>query len=461
MLNMTLFARKHVLLIKNLQNMLGKTPKNPQLNIFEIPLISFINLDHEICVLSRNIDWDNLENELSPLYSHTGQPSVPIRKIVGLLLLKQIYNLGDETVIERWIENPYWQYFCGEVNFQKNSPFDPSDFVHFRKRIGKHGAELLLKLSIQLHGIKSYQENEVLIDTTVQEKNITYPTDSKLQKKIIDKCLKIADDNNIELRQTYRRVVPKLMQQQRHRKHPKTRKKSLAAGRKIKTIAGRLVREIERKLPEQELNKHAEIIDRMHNVLKQERNSKNKIYSLHEPDVLCIAKGKEHKPFEFGNKSSFVRTRYSGVIVGAMAFKENIYDGHTLAIQLDQVENLTNHRPDTALVDQGYRGKKKIGITEIIYPKSTPKNANQYQRTKRKKQCKARSAIEPIISHLKYDHRMLRNYLKGTIGDAINTILAATAFNLKKLLNQIRDFLLNFIKLIITIFFTEKVLKII
>lgn len=435
--------------------MLGKTPKTPQLNIFEIPLRSFINIEHELCVLSSKIDWDELEKEFSPLYSHTGQPSVPIRKIVGLLLLKQIYNLGDETVIERWIENPYWQYFCGEVNFQKKSPFDPSDFVHFRKRIGKTGAERLLKLSIELHGIKSYQEKEVLIDTTVQEKNITYPTDIKLHKKIIDKCRKIANDNDIELRQSYKRVIPQLMQQQRHRKHPKTRKKSLAAGRKIKTIAGRMVREIERKLPELKIKKYTDVLQIMQNVLKQEKGSRNKIYSLHEPDVLCIAKGKEHKPYEFGNKSSIVFTRHSGIIVGAMAFEENIYDGHSLEIQLAQVENLTCHLPDVALVDQGYRGKKKIGKTEIIFPKSTPKNATPYQRAKRKKQCKSRSAIEPIISHLKYDHRMLRNYLKGTVGDAINTMLAAAAFNIKKLLNQIRDFLFNFIKFIITIFDQE------
>ena len=264
--------------------MLGKIDKNPQLNMFQTPLEKMINLKHELCLLAEKLDWDNIEKEFGKYYKDIGRPSVPVRKIVGLILLKQIYNQSDESVIERWIENPYWQYFCGETYFQFEQPFDPSDFVHFRDRIGEEVAEKLLKLSIDLFG-KASQEKEVLIDTTVQEKNITFPTDVKLQKKIIDKCIKIAKKNNIELRQSYTRVVKQLMIDQRFRNHPKRRKKARAAARKIKTIAGRLTRELQRKLPNEVLEQHMELFTIFQRVLQQEKNSKNKIYSIHAPEV--------------------------------------------------------------------------------------------------------------------------------------------------------------------------------
>ena len=182
--------------------MIGKQDTTPQISIFDTPLERFINLDHELCVLSKQIDWEELEIKFSVYYSDIGRPSIPIRKMVGLLLLKHIYNLSDEAIIERWIENPYWQYFSGEKVFQTQKPFDPTDFIHFRKRIGEEGAEELLKISILLFG-KEAQEKEVLIDSTVQEKNITYPTDAKLHKKIIKRINKIAKEEGVKLRQTY------------------------------------------------------------------------------------------------------------------------------------------------------------------------------------------------------------------------------------------------------------------
>lgn len=171
--------------------MVGKLDKTPQLNIFDIPLERFINLEHELCILSKQIDWDSIEKEFSVYYSEIGRPSVPIRRMIGLLLLKHIYNLSDEAIVDRWIENPYWQYFSGEKVFQTQKTFDPTEFIHFRNRIGKDGAEKLLKVSVQLFG-KEAQEKEVLIDSTVQEKNITYPTDAKQHKRIIEKVNKIA-----------------------------------------------------------------------------------------------------------------------------------------------------------------------------------------------------------------------------------------------------------------------------
>ena len=418
--------------------MLGKIDKTPQLSIFDTPLVQFINMKHELCILSRKIDWDFIEEDFACYYSRIGRPSVPIRRIVGLLLLKQIYNLSDEAIVDRWIENPYWQYFTGEQIFQKEQPFDPTEFIHFRKRIGKEGAEKLLKVSIELFG-KEAEEKEVLIDSTVQEKNITYPTDAKLHKRIIEKVNKIAKEEGIILRQTYTRKIKQLMIDQRFHNHPKRRKKARAALKKIKTIAGRQVRDIQRQLTPEEKEKYSDLFIIINKILDQTRGDKNKVYSIHEPDVRCIAKGKEAKKFEFGSKTGFVLTKTSKIVVGAISFKGNPYDGHTLEEYLKQVETLTGKRPKVGIVDRGYKGKKNIEGTQIIMPSSPSKESSQYQKQKARKRFRARAGIEPVIGHIKHDHRMLRNYLKGNLGDQFNAIMAGTAFNMKKMLNRIKE----------------------
>ena len=179
--------------------MIGKTNKNPQLNVFRTPLVNMINMEHELVHLAHQIDWESVEKEFSVYYPEMGRPAVPVRMMVGNMLLKQMYNLGDESFVLRWIENPYYQYFCGETFFQFEKPFDPSEFVHFRNRIGQVGASKILKLSINLFDAKEINEEEALFDTTVQEKNITFPTDSKLHKKIIEGCWKISDKEDINL----------------------------------------------------------------------------------------------------------------------------------------------------------------------------------------------------------------------------------------------------------------------
>ncbi len=417
--------------------MVGKQDRAPQLSIFDTPLERFINMNHELCILSKQIDWKSIEKDFASYYSEIGRPSVPIRRMIGLLLLKHIYNLSDEAIVDRWMENPYWQYFSGELVFQTEKPFDPTDFIHFRNRIGKDGAEKLLKVSIELFG-KQAQEKEVLLDSTVQEKNITYPTDAKLHKRIIDKVNKIAKKEGITLRQTYTRTLKQLMIDQRFHNHPKRRKKARSALRKIKTIAGRQTRDIERQFNSQQRHKYKELLVIINRILIQKRGDKNKIYSIHEPQVSCIAKGKEAKKFEFGNKSGFVLTKTSKIVVGALAFEGNPYDGHTLEEHLLQTEYLTNKRPKTGIVDRGYKGKKNINGTEILLPSVPKKNASQYQKQKARKRFRARAGIEPVIGHIKHDHRMLRNFLKGTNGNMMNTILAGTGFNFKKMLNRIK-----------------------
>ncbi len=414
--------------------MKGTSPHGSQTTLFQ-SLKDLLNPEDSLYKLSNKLPWDKLEKEFAPLYSKIGRPSKPVRLMVSLLLLKQIYNLGDETVVEAWVHNPYWQYFSGFTTFQWNFPIEPTDLVHFRKRIGEEGLEKIFKLSIDLHG-KSSLEKEVVIDTTVQEKNITYPTDVKLHKKIIDKCVKISNSENIVLRQSYKRISKQLVIDQRGNRSSKGKAKAKKSARKLKTIAGRLIRELRRKLSEELLSKHEEDLRLFERVLTQKKGDKNKIYSLHEPKVYCMSKGKPHKRFEFGSKVSITLTKNSGVAVGALNFEENIYDGHTLPEVLEQTKRLTGKDPKVAIVDRGYRGVSTVGKTEIIRPKNPKKNATPYEKTKARKRFRRRAGIEPIIGHLKQDFRLSRNYLKGTKGDMANVLLSATAYNLKKWMNR-------------------------
>ena len=312
--------------------------------------------------------------------------------------------------------------------------------MYFRKRIGEEGVKKIFQISIDLHGKKA-KEKEVLVDTTVQEKNITFPTDTKLYKRIIEHCVCIAAKERIILRQSYRRTTKKLMLAQRFRNHPKNRKKARSAQRKLKTIAGRLVRELERKLPASSLGRYCQEIALFQKIVAQKRNSTNKIYSIHEPQVYCINKGKEHKKYEYGSKASIVVTKNSGIIVGAVNFSKNDYDGHTLPEALKQTKELVGKRPDVAICDRGYKGNKFIDGTQIVIPKNPGKKASAYERQKARKRFRRRAGIEPIIGHLKSDFKLMRNYLKGSVGDSINLMLAAMAFNLRKLLRQLLDYL--------------------
>jgi len=227
--------------------MLGKSKPQNQKDLFKPLLLDFIDLSHELVLLSNKIEWSYFEKEFSDKYSKVGQKSMPIRLMVGSLMLKRLYNLGDETLVQAWEMNPYMQYFCGEDKFQHKFPCDPSDFVHFRNRIGEEGIEKIFVFTVQLHG-KSAQSKMVLSDTTVQQNNTTFPTDSKLAKKIIDKCNKIAQEEHLNQRQNYKRVSKQLLRDTYNPKHPKRKKKAKHSQGKLKTIAGRLIRELEREI---------------------------------------------------------------------------------------------------------------------------------------------------------------------------------------------------------------------
>lgn len=418
---------------KTLQNnMLSKSQNQSQGSLF-FSLESTLNPNHPLFILAEKVDWAMFEQAFSPLYcSDHGRPAKPIRLMVGLLMLKHIRNLSDESVVEQWTENIYYQYFCGQQEFLCKEPCAASELVHFRHRIGEEGIELIFKESIRINGDDS-EDKDIYIDTTVQEKNITFPTDDKLAKKIIKKCLKMAEKHDLSLRQTYTRTLKKLAYDQRFRHHSKNKGKARKADKKVKTIAGRLVRDVERKLQEKGLD-YSEWITLFKRVLAQQRNDKDKIYSLHEPEVKCIGKGKDHKKYEFGNKVSISWTG-TGVIVGALGFR-NEFDGHTLDQTIEQVERVRGQKPENGICDRGYKGRSKVRDTVIHIPKAFSKHMSAYMRSKQRKRFRKRAGIEPVISHLKADHRLSRNFYKGIFGDNINVMLAAAAFNFKRMMNK-------------------------
>ena len=372
--------------------------KNPGQFGFYSTFEEQLNHQHPLYILTHKINWSQFET-FRELYSdNMGRPAKPIRLMVSLLILKHVRNVSDESVVEQWAENAYYQYFSGEQYFASDEPCAATELVHFRNRIGAEGIEMIFKESIRVNG-KDGEENQAVVDTTVQEKNITFPTDDKLYKKIIKKSWAIAQTGELDLRQSYKRVLKKLSLDQRFRNHPRNKGKARKADKKVK------------------------------------KEDKNKIYSLHEPHVQCISKGKEHKKYEFGSKVSILTTKTSGVIVGALNMEKNVYDGHTLQPALQQYERITQKSLKDVYADRGYRGLNQIGQTQVHIPKPLPPETSRYQKSKTSKNFRRRAAIEPRIGHLKQDYRLCRNFYKGIRGDNNNVMLAAAAMNFKRMMN--------------------------
>ena len=416
--------------------LLGNIPNKHQVTIFQTTLVNLININHELAHLAQHIDWDEVENEFKGYFSENGRPSVHVRRIVGLMLLKSLFNLNDEGTVARWVESPYFQYFTGECLFQIKPPIDPADFSKFRRRIGEEGAEKLLRLSIKVNADEMAINTEAMVDTTVQDKNITFSTDVNLCRKVITRCHMMTKVENIVLRRSYTRELKDLKLKIRFMNHPKRKKEGLKAKRRMQTIAKALVNDLGRKMNSGQCKSHLDAPLLYSIVVPQTRIDKNKVYSLHEPEVQCIAKGKEAKPYEFGNKSSIAMSK-SGIIVGAMAFKGDSFDGHTLPEQLKQIKRLSGMTIVNALVDRGYPGRKWIGDTKMEIPGKCKPTDSYYKKTKAKNKFRRRADIESVIGHLKQDNRMQRNYLKGNMGDSINTMMAAARFNLKNWLNKV------------------------
>lgn len=438
--------------------MIKQKVKNNQDNIFYTKLCDLIDQKNELCLLSQKIPWEQFETELSQYYTKDfGRPAKEIRLMVSLLILRQIEACSDEVVIRRWKENPYWQYFSGEEYFQWKEPCVPTELTKFRNRIQAKGVEKILEVSIKLFG-KSAMEEEAVADTTVQEKNITFPTDTKLHLKVIGKCLKISRREGIELRQSYSRTIKRLRWEVRYLKTAKRASQGRRAMRKIRTIAGRQLRDLMRKLPEELRQKYEKELEIMNKVLQQKKGDKNKIYSLHEPQVSCISKGKDYKKYEFGSKASLLVTKKRGIIVGAVNFQGSPYDGNTLEEQLKQSERLRGMKVARLLVDEGYRGRSEIEDTEIIRVHQ-PNKKKKYSDRRWRSWFRRRASIEAIISHLKNDYGLKRNYLKGDVGDSINLMMTAAAYNFRKLMYELSIILHFFKRRLLLVFFYQTCLN--
>jgi IS5 family transposase len=411
-------------------------------DLYRSQLISILNLCHELCRMSEIIDWSKFDNEFGKFFpSTTGCPATATRLIVGLFYLKHAFKLSDEELVARWIENPYWQYFCGEQYLQHKFPVHPSSLSKWRKRLEESGCELMLqemiKVGLKTETIKKNDLKEVIVDTTVQEKAVTYPTDAKLYQRGREQLVKLAKQRGLTLRQSYTRLGKYALfkanryfaaqQMKRGKKHVK----------KLKTYLGCVYRDIQRQLEHRiELKPvFAQVLQLVKRLLTQQKMDKNKLYSLHAPEVECIAKGKVNKRYEFGVKVGLVSTLKRNFVIGMQALVGNPYDGHTLKASLDQVEKLTGQRPDNGYVDLGYRGHDEEK-TNILIARSAK---NPKTRTLRAK-LKRRNAIEPLIGHAKSDGHLDRNYLKGTLGDKMNAILSGVGYNFRVILKKLRLF---------------------
>lgn len=406
-----------------------------QHSFFDATLWHFLDQQDPLVQLTKVMPWKLIEDDLSQYYTQdNGRPALPIRLMAGLLILKQLENLSDEELVLQWKRNPYYQYFCGAPSFQSSAPCHATELVKFRKRIGKAGVETIFKCSVLLHG-KLAEEVTVNIDTTVQEKYITYPTDGKLAIKIINRLNKIAKHHDIQQRRTFAKEVKDLRLKLRHFRHVKKRASAKKAVKRLRTIAGILQRELSRKLDAECLNTYQDDFALFEKVLAQKKNDKNKIYSLHEPQVYCVAKGKDHKPYEYGAKASIVSTAKGGIILSAVSHAENCHDSKTLNEVIAKAHEVRNTEIQQAVCDRGYVGVSQVDNVKIVLPKKPLKRDTRYQRDKKRRLCRQRAAIEPLIGHLKQHYRLSRNFLKGTVGDEINVLMSACAWNMKKWIN--------------------------
>ena len=413
-----------------------------QIDLFRSELKSIINLQHELCLLADKINWQKFEMEFAGYFpAKVGNPALSSRLILGVLYLKYVYGLSDDAVVVRWTENPYWQYFCGLEYFQHELPFHPTSLIKWRKRLGEAGCEKILKeiveVGIRTETIEEKDLQKVVVDTTVQEKAITFPTDAKLQHRARVLLVKEAKKHKLELRQTYLRLGKEALFLGHRYAAAKQMKRARKQFKLVKRYLGCVYRDIQRQLKNQpELQNHfAELLQKAERLLTQKRDDKNKLYSLHAPEVECIGKGKAHKKYEFGVKTSIAITHKSNFVIGIKALHGNPYDGHTLKEALDQVEEITGVRPESGYVDLGYR---KHNETQTNIHIARTKAARRTYALR--KDMKRRNAVEPVIGHLKSDGHLGRNYLKGSVGDKINALFSGIGHNLRLILRKLRLF---------------------
>ena len=412
-------------------------------DLFRARLDQIIDMGHPLVRLARTIDWGFLEATFGAVYEDgAGRPPLPTRLMAGLAILKHTYDLSDEVVCELWLENPYYQYFCGEELFRHRLPFDRSSMTHWRNRMGAERLQALLQESLaaatRSGAIKPADLARAVVDTTVQPKNVTFPTDAKLVNRAREKLVTLAKKLGVELRQSYVRVGKIALVKHQRYAHARQFDRAGKALRKLRTYLGRVIRDIARKIdgePPLE-TAFASLLSLARRVRDQQRGQRGpKVYSLHAPEVECIGKGKPHKPYEFGVKVSVATTlkRCKGgqFVTHVQALPGNPYDGHTLARVIPEIEALLGNTIERLHTDAGYRGHN--APPEYKFKVYTAKQKRRVT-PQIKREMRRRSAIEPVIGHLKSEHRMDRNYLAGRHGDASNAILAAVGYNFRRLI---------------------------
>jgi transposase, IS5 family len=416
-----------------------------QADLLRSRLDAIIDMGHPLVKLARTIDWSFLEQRFGAVYEDTpGRPPLPTRLMAGLSILKHTYDLSDEVLCERWLENPYYQFFCGEEFFQHRLVFDRSSLTRWRQRMGEERLQALLQESLSVaaktHAIRPADLNRIIVDTTVQPKNVMFPTDARLLNRAREILVRLAQRSGIKLRQSYARVGKFALIKHQRYAHAKQFKRANRALKKLRTYLGRVTRDIGRKrggnadlLKEIVLSRMLALSRR---VLEQKQRQRGrKVYSLHAPEVECIGKGKAHRPYEFGVKVSVATTlahaKGGQFVAHIKALPGNPYDGHTLATVIPEVEALVGNTIERILADKGYRGHNAPpDYTFRVFTSGQKRRMTPNI----KRELRRRSAIEPVIGHLKSEHRMGRNYLWHRHGGAANAVLAAAGYNFRRLI---------------------------
>jgi IS5 family transposase len=416
-------------------------------DMFRSRLDQIINLKHELVKLANAISWAAIETACGAVYSDgPGMPPLPTRLMAGLAILKHTFDLSDEELCARWVENPYFQYFCGEEFFVHELPFDRSSLTRWRQRMGEERIATLLQESLSVAvrsgAMAPADTRRIIVDTTVQPKNVMFPTDAKLLNRARERLVSLARKTGLDLRQSYARVGKFALIRHQRYAHAKQFKRARKALRTLKTYLGRTIRDIARQIVGEDdlqdiFRRPLHLASR---VLDQRQNQRGKkVYSLHAPEVECIGKGKAHAPYEFGVKVSIATTLHRSkggqFALHAKALPGNPYDGHTLATIIPDMEKTIGAGLERILADAGYRGHNAPPSHKFkVY------TAGQKRRMTPaiKRQMKRRAAVEPVIGHIKNEHRMGRNYLAHQQGDAINPILAAAGYNFRLLLTWLR-----------------------
>ena len=422
-----------------------KFPEAPTGDLFRSALEAIIDPGHELIRLAGLIDWERFDDAFGAHYhDRKGRPGLPTRLMVGLQLLKHMKGLSDEETCAAWLENPYFQAFCGETHFQHRLAFDRSSMTRWRQRIGVEDLEAVLgetiAVAVKTQAVSQRQLERITVDTTVQTKAIAHPTDSHLILRAIEWLNRAAKRHGVKLRQSFLRLATRARRDAVRLLNTRGHSQGLRWIRKMRTWLGRLIRDIRRKTagdPALEVA-FGVALERAERIHGQKPGDKNKLYALHAPEVECIGKGKARTRYEFGAKTSIAttneRTRGGQFILGAQALPGNPYDGHTLAGQIDQVARLTGTTVRRAYVDRGYRGHKieREGLDITI------SHTRGIASPTIRREMRRRAAIEPVIGHLKDDGHLERNHLAGHEGDAINAILSAAGHNMRLLARWLR-----------------------